>query len=69
MLVSHFANAGIALENVPWHDKQRDTLKEKSPTATFPYLETSSGVVSESNAINVWIADTYNKGLLGGSIF
>ena len=46
----------------------KETLKNfetKSPTRTFPYLETEEGVVSESKAIEIYLAEKYKSELLG----
>ena len=60
------ANAPVVLENVDWKDKDtRATLVTKSPTGTFPYLETEDGVLSESKAIEIYLAEKYKPELLG----
>ena len=46
------------------HENVED-LQKKSPVKLFPYLETSNGVVAESNAICVYLASQANNGFLG----
>jgi len=55
----------MTLENVNWGDSSRDGLRKNTQTGTFPYLETSHGVLSEAYAIVQYLASTYNKDLLG----
>ena len=60
------ANAPIELQNVDWEDEAtRKTLVSKTPTGTFPYFETEEGVLSESKAIEIYIAEKYKPELLG----
>ena len=60
------SNAPVELENVDWKDKDtRAKLVTKSPTGTFPYLETEGGVLSESKAIEIYLAEKYKPELLG----
>ena len=60
------ANAPVDLHNVDWDDKEtRDNLVKNSPTGTFPYLETEEGVLSESKAIEIYLAEKYKPELLG----
>ena len=64
--VIEVAKAPVELKNVDWDDEeQRKVLVEKSPTGTFPYLETSEGVLSESKAIEIYLAEEYKPELLG----
>ena len=64
------AGAPIELQNVDWGDaEQRKTLVEKTPTKTFPYLETNEGILSESKAIEIYIAEKYKPELLGEGDF
>ena len=54
------------LQNVDWDDVEtRKTLSPKSPTGTFPYLECEEGVLSESKAIEIYLAEKYKLELLG----
>ena len=60
------AKAPITLENVDWEDAaKRKELVKKTPTGTFPYLEVEQGVISESKAIEEFVAETYSPALLG----
>ena len=60
------AKAPVELQNVDWEDTEaRKTLVTKSPTETFPYLETEEGVLSESKAIEIYLAEKYKPSLLG----
>ena len=60
------SKAPVVLENVDWKDtEKRETLKPKSPTGTFPYLECEEGVLSESKAIEIYLAEKYKPELLG----
>ena len=62
------AGAPIELQNVDWEDEAtRKTLLPKTPTGTFPYLETEEGTLSESKAIEIYIAEKYKPELLGSN--
>ena len=64
--VIEVSKAPVELQNVDWDDKEtRKTLEPKSPTCTFPYLETEEGVLSESKAIEIYLAEKYKPELLG----
>ena len=68
--VAHLANAPVTLESVTWEDQERRSqLKPNIPTATFPYLETPHGILSESHAITQYLAEAYNTSLLGANAF
>lgn len=58
----------MKVENVHWdEEKKRAELVKNTPTATFPYLKTSRGVISETYAIVQYLAGSYNRALLGSS--
>ena len=60
------SKAPVTLENLEWKDaEKRKTLVTKSPTGTFPYLECEEGVLSESKAIEIYLAEKYKPELLG----
>ena len=60
------SKAPVTLQNVDWEDEEtRKTLSPKSPTGTFPYLECEEGVLSESKAIEIYLAEKYKPELLG----
>ena len=64
--VIEVSKAPVELQNVDWDDKDtRKTLETKSPTGTFPYLETEEGVLSQSKAIEIYLAEKYKPELLG----
>ena len=60
------SKAPVTLKKVDWKDKEkRNTLVTNSPTGTFPYLECEEGVLSESKAIEIYLAEKYKPELLG----
>ena len=64
--VIEISKAPVTLENVDWSEEdKRKTLVTKSPTGTFPYLECEEGVLSESKAIEIYLAEKYKPELLG----
>ena len=64
--VVELSKAPVELQNIDWDDKEnRKTLVTKSPTGTFPFLETTEGVLSESRAIENYLAEKYKAELLG----
>ena len=64
--VIEVSKAPVALENVDWSEEdKRKTLVTKSPTGTFPYLECEEGVLSESKATEIYLAEKYKPELLG----
>jgi elongation factor 1-gamma len=70
LFTARVAGAPLTLENLPWTDEERRAeLKSTTPTGTFPYLQTPHGILSESRAINQYIADSYKAELLGSNSF
>ena len=64
--VVELSKAPVELQNIDWDDEEnRKTLVTKSPTGTFPFLETTEGVLSESRAIENYLAEKYKPELLG----
>ena len=60
------SKAPVELQNVDWKDSEtRKTLVTKSPTGTFPYLECEEGILSESQALEIYLAEKYKPELLG----
>ena len=46
----------------------KESIKQfipKNPTITFPFLETNSGNISQTNSILYYLATKYKKDLLG----
>ena len=64
--VVELTKAPVELQNIDWEDSEaRKTLVTKSPTGTFPFLETEEGVLSESKAIECYLAEKHKPELLG----
>ena len=64
--VVQLTKAPVELQDVDWEDKEtRKTLSPKSPTGTFPFLESSEGVLSESRAIENYLAMKHKPELIG----
>ena len=60
------SKAPVELQNVDWKDSEtRKSLVTISPTGTFPYLECEEGILSESKAIEIYLAEKYKPELLG----
>ena len=56
----------IPFEDVKLEEKdKRNSLVQKTPTTTFPFLETEKGNISQSNAIINYLCQKYNPDLLG----
>ena len=73
MEIAHTINltgANVDLENVDLSDaEKRNSLIEKTPTTTLPFLETAEGNLSESKAIEYYLCLKYNPELLGNTSF
>ena len=73
MEIAHTINltgANVDLENVDLSDNERrNSLIEKTPTTTLPFLETAEGNLSESKAIEYYLCLKYNPALLGNTPF
>jgi elongation factor 1-gamma len=67
MAASKFANAPVEMQNVVWGAPEREELRKKTVTGTFPYLETSEGNLAETYAIIQYFAANYNEKLLGAN--
>ena len=64
--VINLTKAPVELQNVDWEDAEtRKTLTPKSPTGTFPFLVTTEGILSESRAIENYLALKHRPELLG----
>ena len=66
----YVSKANCAFENIDLSDiEARKKIVSKIPTITLPYLETSQGNISETNAILYYFASKYKKDLLGKNPF
>ena len=60
----------IPLENIKLEEKEkRNSLVQKTPTTTFPFLETPNGNISQSNSIIYYLCQKYKPDLLGENAF
>ena len=60
----------IGFEEIKLEEKdKRNSLVNKIPTTTFPFLETEKGNISQSNAIIKYLCEKYKPELLGENIF
>ena len=60
----------IPLENIKLEEKEkRNSLVQKTPTTTFPFLETQKGNISQSNSIIYYLCQKYKPDLLGENPF
>ena len=60
----------IPLENIKLEEKEkRNSLVQKTPTTTFPFLETQNGNISQSNSIIYYLCQKYKPDLLGENAF
>ena len=60
----------IDFEEIKLEEKdKRNSLVNKIPTTTFPFLETEKGNISQSNAIIKYLCEKYKPELLGANIF
>ena len=61
--------ANVPLENVELDDIQkRNSYVLKTPTTTFPFLETEKGNISESRGIQYYLCNKYMPEFLGETI-
>ena len=62
--------ANISFENIGIGEvEKRNSLVLKTPTTTFPFLETKEGNISESQAIEFYLCSKYKPDLLGETVF
>ena len=62
--------ANVSLENMDLSEKEkRNALVQKTPTTTFPFLETEGGNIAESKAIDYYLCNKYKPELLGETPF
>ena len=68
MHIINITGAKIDLENIDLSEiEKRNSLVQKTPTSTFPFLETNEGNISESKAIAYYLCKKYKPELLGES--
>lgn len=68
--VVELCKAPITLENIDWADEEkRKVIKPQAPTATLPCLVVEAGKISQSKAIEAYLAETYKPELLGANAF
>ena len=71
MEVLHTINltrANCSFINVDLNDiETRNSLAQKTPTATLPFLETNNGNISQSTAIEYYLCSKYKPELLGNN--
>ena len=66
----YVSGANCTFENIDLADiETRQNIASKTPTTTLPFLETEEGNLSETNAILLYFAQKYKKGLLGQNSF
>ena len=60
----------IPLEEINLEEKEkRNSFVQKTPTTTFPFLETEKGNISQSNSIINYLTNKYKPELLGQTAF
>ena len=60
----------LPLEDIKLEEKEkRNTFDQKTPTKTFPFLETKEGNISQSDAIIYYLCQKYKPELLGQNAF
>lgn len=67
---SYISKANLSFENIDLADTEnRNKLVSKTPTTTLPFLETNEGNISDSTAIDFYLAKKYKPDLLGSNAF
>ena len=73
MEIFHIINltgAKVDFEKINLNEiEKRNSLVQKTPTTTFPFLETKDGNISESKAIEYYLCSKYKPELLGETLF
>ena len=70
MHLINIIGAKIPLENLSLNEvEKRNSFVSKTPTTTFPFLETKEGNISESKAIGYYLCQKYKPELLGQTVF
>ena len=68
--IKNILNIDLPLESINLEEKEkRNSLVQRTPTATFPFLETSNGNISQSTAIIYYLCQKYKQELLGENPF
>ena len=68
--IKNILNIDLPLESINLEEKEkRNSLVQRTPTTTFPFLETSNGNISQSTAIIYYLCQKYKKELLGENPF
>ena len=66
----HLLGVEIPLENIKVEEiEKRNSFEQKTPTKTFPFLETKEGNISRSDAIIYYLCQKYKPELLGQNTF
>ena len=73
MEIFHIINltgAKVDFEKINLNEiEKRNSLVQKTPTTTFPFLETKDGNISESKEIEYYLCSKYKPELLGETLF
>ena len=68
--IKNILNIDLPLESINLEEKEkRNSLVQRTPTTTFPFLETSNGNISQSTAIIYYLCKKYKQELLGENPF
>ena len=68
--LSNILKSPLNFINIDLEDiKSRNSYALKTPTLTLPFLQTNKGNISESTAIQIFLAQKYNPNMLGKNIF
>ena len=68
--IKNILNIDLPLESINLEEKEkRNSFVQRTPTTTFPFLETSNGNISQSTAIIYYLCQKYKQELLGENPF
>ena len=68
--LSNILKSPLNFINIDLEDiKSRNSYALKTPTLTLPFLQTNKSNISESTAIQIFLAQKYNPNMLGKNIF
>lgn len=65
LVTARFVGANVTVNHVHCTDPANANLVKASPTGTLPTLETQDGVISESNAISLYLGTKLNPAFFG----